>query len=83
VTVLPDGAHLTLAAQTGTNLVLDGRAQSNARVSSLMRNVDASPWMAEPKLAIIENRQADRQTTAGNTFKLNLKQVVPKQESQP
>jgi len=83
VTVLPDGAHLTQAAQSGSSLVLDGRAQSNARVSTLMRNVDSSPWMAQPRLAIIENKEADRQTAAGNTFKLNLKQVVPKQESQP
>ncbi len=82
VTVLPDGAHLTQAAQSGKNLVLEGRAQSNARVSTLMRNVDSSPWMAQPKLGIIENKEADREAAAGSTFKLNLKQVVPKKEPQ-
>jgi type IV pilus assembly protein PilN len=80
VTVLPDGAHLTQATQTGKKLVLQGRAQSNARVSTLMRNVDASPWMAKPKLGIIENKDADRDSAAGSTFKLDLSQVVPKQE---
>ena len=83
VTVLPDGTHLTQAVQRGKGLVLDGRAQSNARVSTLMRNVDASPWLAAPKLGIIENKEADRQVAAGNTFKLNLTQVVPKEESKP
>lgn len=78
VTVLPDGAHLTEAAQSGKRLVLDGRAQSNARVSTLMRNVEASPFLARPKLGIIENKEADRQSAAGSTFKLNLTQVVPK-----
>jgi type IV pilus assembly protein PilN len=82
VTVLPDGAHLTQAVQAGGNLVLDGRAQSNARVSTLMRNVEASPFLAQPKLGIIENKEADRQAAVGSTFKLNLKQVVPKQGPQ-
>ena len=82
VTVLPDGAHLTQAAQTGGSLVLDGRAQSNARVSTLMRNVDASPFLAQPRLGIIETKDADRQSAAGSTFKLNMKQVVPKKEPQ-
>jgi type IV pilus assembly protein PilN len=83
VTVIPDGAYLTSATQAGKGLVLDGQAQSNARVSTLMRNVDASPWMASPRLQIIENKEADRQTAAGNSFKLNLTQVAPKKEAQP
>ena len=82
VTVLPDGAYLTEASQAGKNLVMQGRAQSNARVSTLMRNVEASPWLAQPNLGIIENKEADRQNATGSTFRLNLKQVVPKKEPQ-
>lgn len=81
VTVLPDGAFLTQATQAGKRLVLQGRAQSNARVSTFMRNVDSSPWLNQPKLGIIENKDADRQSAAGSTFRLNLQQVVPKKES--
>ena len=80
VTIVPDGAYLTKASQKGRNLVLQGRAQSNARVSTYMRNIEASPWLDTPRLGIIENTGEDRDTTAGNTFQLDLKQVVPKQE---
>jgi len=81
VTVVPDGAYLTKATQRGRNLVLSGRAQSNARVSTYMRNIEASPWLAAPKLGIIENTEKDREAAAGSVFQLNLKQVVPKKES--
>jgi type IV pilus assembly protein PilN len=81
VTVVPDGAYLTKAVQRGRNLVLDGRAQSNARVSTYMRNIETSPWLADPKLRIIENKDEDRNNAEGNTFQLDLKQVVPKEDS--
>jgi Tfp pilus assembly protein PilN len=47
-----------------------------------MRNVDSSPWLNQPKLGIIENKDADRQNAAGSTFRLNLKQAVPTKEPQ-
>ncbi len=81
VTVVPDGAYLTQANQQGGNLVLRGLAQSNARVSTYMRNIEASPWLANPRLRIIENTEQDRDTAVGSTFQLDLKQVVPKKES--
>ncbi len=81
VTVVPDGAHLTKAVQAGKKLVLDGRAQSNARVSTYMRNIEASPWLNDPKLKIIEHKDEDRKAAAGSTFQLDLVQVVPKEEA--
>lgn len=83
VTAVPDGAFLTEAVQRGRNLVLNGRAQSNARVSTYMRNIDASPWLSDPKLRIIEHKDKDRAETAGSTFQLDLVQVVPKEEPAP
>ncbi len=81
VTVVPDGAYLTKAVQAGKKLVLDGRAQSNARVSTYMRNIEASPWLNDPKLKIIEHKDEDRKAAAGSTFQLDLVQVVPKEEA--
>ncbi len=78
VTVVPDGAYLDNMVQRGRNLVLNGHAQSNARVSTYMRNIEASPWMSAPKLSIIENKEADKPTNKDNTFQLGLVQVVPK-----
>ena len=81
VTVVPDGAYLTKATQKGRSLVLLGKAQSNARVSTYMRNIEASPWLANPKLRIIQNTAKDAKAAEGSSFQLDLKQVVPKKES--
>ncbi|QKT03426.1 PilN domain-containing protein [Ectothiorhodospiraceae bacterium 2226] len=70
---LPDGVHYTDIRQQGNALVLQGVAQSNARVSALMRNLDASPWLTNPRLDVI---QADRQGGARtSTFTLRVTQV--------
>lgn len=54
VRILPEGVHLSSLQQQKRNLQMIGIAQSNARVSALMRNIDQSDWLAEPKLEIIE-----------------------------
>jgi type IV pilus assembly protein PilN len=56
VKTLPDGVYLTKVVQHGHNLDLEGRAQSNARVSAYMRNIDASPWLGGASLKVIEHR---------------------------
>ena len=55
VKVMPDGIYLKSLTQSGNSLQLKGSAQSNARVSALMRNVDASPWLTTPRLQIIKS----------------------------
>ena len=42
---LPDGVYLKSVKQNGTRVTLTGYAQSNARVSTLMRNIEGSPWL--------------------------------------
>ena len=42
---LPDGIYLRSIRQVGTKITLIGYAQSNARVSTLMRNIQSSPWL--------------------------------------
>jgi len=51
---LPDGIYLKSIKQSGTRIQVVGYAQSNARVSTLMRNVDASPWVTSPELVEIK-----------------------------
>jgi len=53
---IPDGVVLTSIRQEGNVLTLEGRAQSNARVSSYMRMLEGSGWMTRPELEIIEAR---------------------------
>jgi type IV pilus assembly protein PilN len=51
---LPDGIYLRSVRQNGAKVTLVGYAQSNARVSTLMRNIDASPWLGSPELVEIK-----------------------------
>lgn len=54
VRVLPEGVYITTLTQQGKQLTLEGKAQSNARVSALMRQIDKSDWMANPVLDVIQ-----------------------------
>ena len=54
VRTIPDGVSLTSIKQEGDILTLGGRSQSNARVSTYMRNLESSGWMTNPDLNIIE-----------------------------
>jgi len=55
VRVMPDGVYLSSLKQNKTSLIMSGVAQSNARVSALMRNIDQSEWLANPQLVVIES----------------------------
>lgn len=50
---LPKGVYLTSLTKKKNALNLDGFAQSNARVSALMNNLDSSEWFANPSLDVI------------------------------
>ncbi len=51
---LPDGIYLRNVRQSGAKVTVTGYAQSNARVSTLMRNIEASPWLTSPELVEIK-----------------------------
>jgi len=51
--ILPDGVYLKTLKQTGNKIYLTGYAQSNARVSTLMRAIEDSPWLDTPSLVEI------------------------------
>lgn len=74
---LPEGVYLTKFVQAGDNLEIAGIAQSNARVSAYMRNIEDSLWMADPKLQIIESKSASKQDRQG-VFTLKVKQKHPR-----
>jgi type IV pilus assembly protein PilN len=51
---VPDGIYLKSIKQNGLKVLLNGYAQSNARVSTLMRNFSASPYLENPDLVEIK-----------------------------
>lgn len=59
VRTIPDGVVLTSIKQEGDKLSLEGRSQSNARVSAYMRSLESSGWMTQPQLSIIEAKEGD------------------------
>jgi type IV pilus assembly protein PilN len=75
VSTLPEGVYLTEVAQSRSAVVMLGRSQSNARVSAYMRNIEASPWLADPTLELIE--QKDKDPNALNSFRLKTSQASP------
>ncbi|MCL5801663.1 MAG: PilN domain-containing protein [Gammaproteobacteria bacterium] len=77
---LPEGVYYTSAKMQGNALTLEGIAQSNARVSALMKNLDDSPWLENPVLDVIETNEKDKIRTT--SYKLRVTQTQPGQEHQ-
>jgi type IV pilus assembly protein PilN len=72
VRTLPDGVYLTSVKQTGDKLKFEGIAQSSTRVSAFMRNIDASEWLKNPELEVVESKKGD---SFGSSFVLDAQQV--------
>jgi type IV pilus assembly protein PilN len=67
---LPDGVYLKGVKQTGQKVAINGYAQSNARVSTLMRNLESSPWLEQAALVEIKSAVQDNQRLS--EFQLNI-----------
>ena len=78
---LPDGTYLKSVKQTGDKINMTGYAQSNARVSTLMRNLASSPWLESPEL--VEIKSATVNNVRANEFSLNVKVKRQKPEDKP
>lgn len=70
---LPEGVYLKAIKQTGPKVNIMGYAQSNARVSTLMRNLGASPYLENPELVEIKAVPApDKSGNRVNEFNMNI-----------
>jgi type IV pilus assembly protein PilN len=78
---LPDGVYLKSIKQTGQKVNVIGYATSNARVSTLMRNFEASPWLESPSL--IEIKAVTVENALLNEFNLNVNISRPKEGGAP
>jgi type IV pilus assembly protein PilN len=67
---LPDGVYLKAVKQTGTRVTITGLTESQARVSTLMRNLESSPKLESPGLVEIKAVQQGR--LRANEFILNI-----------
>jgi len=73
--ILPEGVYLNSLKQTGNRINLVGYAQSNARVSTLMRAVEDSPWLDSP--ALVEIHATGTGAARISQFTLNFNLTKP------
>lgn len=71
VKTLPDGVYLTSVTEAGDHLKFTGVAQSSTRVSAFMRNIDASQWMRNPTLEVIQSASG----VFGSSFTLDAQET--------
>jgi type IV pilus assembly protein PilN len=67
---MPEGVYLKSVKQKGLGVNVTGYAQSNARVSTLMRNIESSPWLENPTLVEVKASNVDRKRLS--EFNLNF-----------
>lgn len=79
--ILPDGVYIKTLKQTGDKINLVGYAQSNSRISTLMRAIDDSPWLELP--ALVEIHAVTTGGTRVGEFSLNFNLTKPKTATVP
>lgn len=67
---VPEGIYLKSVKQSNDKVSMSGYVQSNARVSTLMRNLEASPWLERPELLEIKSVVVDKRPL--NEFNMNV-----------
>jgi len=72
VKTLPDGVYLTDMKQSGGEITVQGIAQSNARISTYMWNIEKSQWLTNPNLQVIQT--SDKDGTRISKFVLTAQQ---------
>lgn len=76
VRTLPDGVHFSALQMKGKGITIQGIAESNGRVSTLMRSLDGSDWLQAPNLAEVRAISAT-DPSQGNAFLLTVQQTRP------
>jgi len=74
---MPEGVFIRSLKQEGQRLSLGGYAQSGARVSTLMRNIEASPWLEKPQLIEIKAVMLDKRRLNEFSMNASLKRAAP------
>lgn len=81
IRLLPDGLYLKSFKQAGNVITLSGYTQSSARVSSLMRNLESSPWF--DSVGLVEIKAATVNNLRANEFVLTVRQTPQQPETGP
>lgn len=74
---MPEGVFIKLLKQTGNRITFTGISQSNARVSQLMRNLDASPIFEKPVLQEIKSTSFKGRIAGEFILSVDIEQTAP------
>ena len=80
VRTVPDGVFYTSLKSSAGKITVEGVAESNNRVSSLMRRMEGSDWLEEPNLDAV--RAAPDFGDQATTFNLTVSVQLPTQEGE-
>lgn len=80
IRILPEGLYVKSVKQSGNQIELLGYTQSSARVSTLMRNLEDSPWFEQPSL--VEIKAATVNNLRAHEFNLKVMQSKQKLEGE-
>lgn len=80
VRTLPDGLFFTDLKRTGERLDIVGMAESNSRISNLMRQFEESEWFTGPNLSNVA--AADNRRAGYSQFNLSVQQKTPEPEGE-
>jgi type IV pilus assembly protein PilN len=75
---MPDGVYLKAVTQKGMGVNVVGYSQSNARVSTLMRNIESSPWLASPGLVEVKASNVEKRRLSEFNLNFQLKRPEAK-----
>lgn len=80
---VPDGVYFKRMTQKNNKITLEGVAQSDARVSSLMSSLEKSPWLKDPKIYFIKDsttKQSNQKKRSVSSFRLEIIQTTPEKD---
>jgi len=75
----PDKVYFVKASRKGSLVSIEGVAESNEYVSQLMRNLNDSEWLTNPKLEVIQS--GNKQYGNASWFKLTVSQTIPSKDA--
>jgi type IV pilus assembly protein PilN len=80
IEAVPSGLSFTTLTQKADVVTIDGFAQSDSRVASLMRKISESEWLSDPHVSVIKASSKDKRDISN--FNLRFKQISPKTEEE-
>lgn len=80
VKTLPGGVYYSSIERTDQNISLEGVAESYARITELMRRLDASAWFMETNLSDISAEEGEDPTSESLSFSITLTMELPNQD---